>query len=62
MSEPVLVTVEMRFVTSEDPDGLAERIQESVRLIVGGEALEEFRTRVMPLTPPKKERGHLREV
>lgn len=62
MSEPVLVTVEMRFVTSDDPDALAERIRESVRLIVGGEELEEFRTRVMPLTRPKKERGHLREV
>ena len=62
MTEPVLVTVEMRFVTSEDPDQLGDRIKESVRMIVGGEALEDYRLRVMPLTPPKKERGHLREV
>jgi hypothetical protein len=62
MAEPVLVTVEMRFVTSEDPEGLAERIRESVRMIVGSDELEEFRTRELPLTPPKKERGHLREV
>jgi hypothetical protein len=55
-AEPVLVTVELRFKTSEDPQQLGERIRESVRLIVGGEALEEFRVRVLPLVE-KKPRG-----
>ena len=55
--EPVLVSVEMRFVTTEDPDQLGERIREAARLIVGGEALEDFRVRLMPLTPPKKPRA-----
>ena len=61
MTEPVLVTVELRFKATEDPDALGERIRESVRLIVGGDAMEEFRLRVLPLTPPKQQR-HLREV
>jgi len=55
-AEPVLVTVELRFKTSEDPQQLGERIRESVRLIVGGEALEEFRVRVLPLVE-KRPRG-----
>jgi hypothetical protein len=61
MSEPVLVTVELRFKTSEDPEGLGERVRESVRMVVGRDALEDFRVRVLPLTTPKKDR-HLREV
>jgi len=55
-AEPVLVTVELRFKTSEDPQQLGDRIRESVRLIVGGEALEEFRVRVLPLVE-KRPRG-----
>ncbi len=54
--EPVLVTVELRFKTSEDPQQLGERIRESVALIVGHPALEEFRVRVLPLGE-KKPRG-----
>ena len=56
-AEPVLVTVELRFKTSEDPQQLGERIRESVRLIVGRERLEDFRVRVLPLTPPTKPRA-----
>ncbi len=48
-AEPVLVTVELRFKTSEDPAQLGERIRESVGMIVGRDALEEFRVRVLPL-------------
>ncbi len=57
MAEPVLVTLELRFRTTEDPDQLAERIRESVRLIVGREALEDFRVRTLPLRPPRRPRG-----
>jgi len=53
MSEPVLVTVELRFRTSEDPRQLGDRIRESVRMIVGREALEDFRVRSLPLAPKK---------
>jgi len=52
MPEPFLVTVELRFRTAEDPDQLAERIRESVRLIVGKDALEDFRVQVLPLAAP----------
>jgi hypothetical protein len=51
MSTPILVTIELRFKTEQDPEQLAERIRESVRLIVGREELEEFRWRAMPLGP-----------
>jgi hypothetical protein len=61
MAEPVLVTVELRFKTADDAEALGERIRESVRMIVGAEALEDFRLRELPLTPPKGKR-HLREV
>jgi hypothetical protein len=57
-----LVTVELRFVTGEDPDQLADRLRESVGTIVGKDALEEFRVRTMPLERPKGERGGLRPV
>ena len=57
-----LVTVELRFVTSDDPDQLADRLRESVGAIVGKDALEEFRVRTMPLERPKGERGGLRPV
>jgi hypothetical protein len=54
-----LVTVELRFVTDEDAEQLAERVRESVAAIVGREALEEFRVKSMPLNGPK---GGLRPV
>jgi len=54
MAERMLVQVELRFVTDEEPEGLAERVRESVALIVGRERLEEFRVRTMPLEPPKR--------
>lgn len=53
MADRQLVEIQVRFVTSEPADALAERIRESLALIVGREALEEFRVRTMPLTPPK---------
>lgn len=56
MGERVLVTVELRFTTEEDPGQLGERVRESVSTIVGRERLEEFRVRVLPLTPPKEPR------
>ena len=52
--EPILVTVELRFRGEGDPAPLGERIREAVAQIVGREALEEFRLRVLPLTPPKR--------
>ena len=57
MSEKVLVTVELRFITEDDPKQLGERVREAVSMVVGREHLEEFRVRVMPLTPPKKPRA-----
>jgi len=54
--EAVLVTIELAFKTSEDPQQLGERIRESVSMIVGREALEDCRLRVMPLAPPKRPR------
>ena len=47
--EPVLVRVELTFKTEGDAHELGDRIEESVRLIVGREALEEFRVRTIPL-------------
>ncbi len=55
--EPVLVTVELRFTAEDDPQQLAERVRESVSLVVGRERLEDFRVRVLPLAPPKKPRS-----
>jgi hypothetical protein len=57
MAEPVLVTIELRFRTEEDPRQLGDRIRESVALIVGRDRLEDFRVRVMPLAPPKRPRA-----
>ena len=48
--EPVLARVELTFRTDEDPQALAERVRESTALIVGRDALEDFRVRVLPLT------------
>ena len=49
--EPVLVTVELRFRSTGDAAPLGDRIREAVSMIVGREALEEFRVRVLPLAP-----------
>jgi hypothetical protein len=56
-----LVTVEVRFVTDEDPQQLADRMREAVAAIVGKQALEEFRVKTLPLEPPS-EKGGLRPV
>ena len=53
MGQKVLVTVEIRFTTEDDPQQLGERVRESASMIVGREHLEEFRVRVLPLAPPK---------
>lgn len=55
-----LVRVELTFVTDEDAGSLGDRIREAVAMIVGRDALEEFRVRSMPLDPKKKK--HLRPV
>jgi hypothetical protein len=57
-----LVTVELRFVTGEDPEQLADRVREAVATIVGRDALEEFRVRTLPLDAPKGRKGRLRPV
>lgn len=51
-AEPILVTVEARFRGEGDPSPLGERIREAIAQIVGREHLEEFRVRILPLTPP----------
>jgi predicted component of type VI protein secretion system len=53
MGEKVLVTIELRFTTDDDPDALGERIREATSLIVGRQELEDFRVRALPHTPPK---------
>lgn len=53
MSGKVLVTIELRFTTEDDPEQLGERVREATSLIVGRRALEDFRVRVLPLAPPK---------
>jgi hypothetical protein len=57
-----LVTVEIRFVTDEDPGQLADRMRESVAIIVGKDSLEEFRVKTVPPGGPKGEMGGLRPV
>ncbi len=54
MSQRALVTIELRFTTADDARAIGERIRESVAMIVGHDALEEFRVKSLPLTPPKK--------
>jgi hypothetical protein len=44
-----LVMVQLDFKTEADAGQMAERVREAVRMVVGGEALEDFRWRVMPL-------------
>ncbi len=53
MTERVLVTIELRFTTEDDPEQLGERVREATSLIVGRRSLEDFRVRVLPLAPPK---------
>jgi hypothetical protein len=53
VGEPLLVSIELRFKTEDDPEQLAERVREAVGLIVGREALEDFRWRGLPLEPPR---------
>jgi hypothetical protein len=48
--DPVLARVELTFRTDDDPQALADRVREATAQIVGREALEEFRLRVLPLT------------
>ena len=57
MAEQVLVTIEMRVRTSDDPKQLGDRVRESAALIVGRDALEEFRVRVLPLAERKRRSG-----
>ncbi len=57
MAEKVLVSIELRFTTEDDPDQLGDRVREAVSMVVGRESLEDFRLRVLPLTPPKKPRA-----
>jgi hypothetical protein len=59
MADRQLVRIELSFVTEEPPESLGDRVKESVALIVGREALEEFRIRTMPLG---KRKDHLRPV
>jgi len=55
-----LVRIELAFVSEEDEEQVGERIRESVAMIVGREALEEFRVRTLPLDTKRKD--HLRPV
>jgi hypothetical protein len=57
MAEPVLVTIELRFRTEDDPQQLGDRVRESVAMIVGRDRLEDYRLRVLPLSPPKGSRA-----
>ncbi len=51
----MLVKIELAFRTTEDQDATAygDRIREAVAMIVGREAVEEFRVRTLPLAPKK---------
>ncbi|MDH4112199.1 MAG: hypothetical protein OEV60_05860 [Actinomycetota bacterium] len=55
--DPVLARVELTFRTDEDPHALADRVREATTLIVGRDALEEFRVRVLPLSSKPKGSG-----
>ena len=52
MAEPVLLTIDIRFTTSEDAEQTAERVREAVRLVAGRD-LDHFRWRTELLEPPK---------
>jgi hypothetical protein len=57
--EPVLLRVELAFRTTDDEPAQAvgDRIREAVAMIVGRDALEEFRIRSLPLTQKKGPRA-----
>lgn len=57
MSDPLLVTIEARIRTTDDPGQLGDRIRESIAMIAGREALEEFRVLTMPLDERKRPRS-----
>ena len=57
MAEKQLVTIEVRFTSEDDPQQLGDRVREAVAMIVGRDAIEDFRVRAMPLTPPKRPRA-----
>jgi hypothetical protein len=59
--DPVLARVELTFRTEDDPQALADRVREAVALIVGREALEEFRLRVLPLAEKPEPKGSRRD-
>ena len=48
-----LVSIEVRFTSSEDSEQVAERVREAIRMIVGRDALEDFRVRTQSLEPLK---------
>ena len=50
-----LVQVDIRFVATDDEQQVGDRIREAVSMIVGRDALEEFRVRSTPLD--EKPRG-----
>ena len=52
MADKQLVTIELRFVTEDEPEPIGDRVREAVAMIVGRDALEEYRVRAMPLAPP----------
>jgi hypothetical protein len=54
MPDPVLITIEIRIKTTEEPRQLGERVREAAAMIVGRDALEEFRVRVLPLVEKKR--------
>jgi hypothetical protein len=56
MAELQLISVELRFRTRDEPGQLADRIRESIAMIVGRDALEEFRWRGMPLESAERRR------
>ena len=60
MAGETLVTVEFRFVTSDEPEQVADRLRESAAVIVGRDALEEFRVKTIPVEGPDE--GGLRPV
>lgn len=57
MPEQMLVTVEFRFVTTEDTRAIGDRVREAVRMIVGRDAVEDFKVHALPLTPKKPPPG-----
>jgi hypothetical protein len=57
--DPVLLRVELAFRSTDDEStqAVGDRIREAVAMIVGREALEEFRIRSLPLSQKKGPRG-----